>query len=105
MTKTTPSPKADGLLVALNHPLRRQILRALNGQSVSPIQLSKTLGEPVTRLSYHVKVLSYHGALKLVRTRAVRGTVEHFYRSSAKTEAGWVQAALLASQSEDQRRR
>jgi DNA-binding transcriptional ArsR family regulator len=94
------SPDPDDLLAVLNHPLRRRILRALDGEeAASPTELAKSLAEPLTTVSYHVRILVHYRALKLVRTRAVRGAVEHFYRSLV--EAEWALAALHASQGAD----
>ncbi len=88
------------LLVALNHPLRRRILRALDGEeAASPAELSKRLAVPLTTVSYHVRILADRGTLKLVRTRSVRGAVEHFYRSLV--EAEWALSALQASRRVD----
>lgn len=72
------------LLKALNHPLRRRILRTLHEaeEAMSPIQLSRTLLVPVSNVSYHVRVLRDKGALSLRRTRPVRGSSEHFYAST-----------------------
>lgn len=89
----------DNLLAALNHPLRRRILRAIDGDEASPAELAKRLSVPLTTVSYHVRVLAHYEALKLVRTKSVRGAVEHFYRSLVKTE--WALAALRASQAGD----
>jgi DNA-binding transcriptional ArsR family regulator len=94
------SPDPDNLLAALNHPLRRRILRALDGEeAASPAELAKRLAVPLTTVSYHVRILAHYGALKLVRTKPVRGAVEHFYRSLVKAE--WALAALHASQGAD----
>jgi DNA-binding transcriptional ArsR family regulator len=81
------------LLSALNHRLRRQVLRAMpeNGE-LSPRDLAEMLGEPLGNVSYHVRVLAESGALQLVEERRVRGTTQHFYRSSVT--AGWVRALL-----------
>ncbi|MEX2108924.1 MAG: helix-turn-helix domain-containing protein [Solirubrobacterales bacterium] len=81
------------LIKALSHPLRRQILRTMSdGQAASPRELAERLDQPLSNLSYHVRVLVNSGALKLVRKQQVRGTMQHFYRPSVK--AKWVQALL-----------
>jgi DNA-binding transcriptional ArsR family regulator len=84
------------LLNGLNHPVRRQILRAMpDGNPASPRELSDLLGEPLGNLSYHVRVLAECGALVLVGERRVRGTTQHFYRSSVS--ADWARSLLQDS--------
>jgi DNA-binding transcriptional ArsR family regulator len=70
----------DELLIALRHPLRRQILRAMIRQApISPRQISEELGQPLSNVSYHVRVLAEYGAAILVDTTPVRGSMQHFY--------------------------
>jgi DNA-binding transcriptional ArsR family regulator len=71
------------LLIALRHPLRRQILRAMVEQDpISPRQISDELHEPLSNVSYHVRVLADCGAVTLVDTTPVRGSMQHFYSPS-----------------------
>ena len=65
---------------AVSHPLRREILDALAGGAMSPNQLAKELGQPLTNVAYHVRKLADLGAVALVDSRPVRGALEHFYR-------------------------
>jgi hypothetical protein len=46
-------------------------------------------------VSYHVKVLLDHDTIELVRTRPVRGAVEHFYRATTRAELDRQQFAEL----------
>ncbi|HTR76030.1 MAG TPA: helix-turn-helix domain-containing protein [Solirubrobacterales bacterium] len=70
----------NGLLIALRHPLRRQILRAMADQDpISPRQISDELRQPLSNVSYHVRVLADCGAVVLVDTAPVRGSMQHFY--------------------------
>lgn len=57
MTKTPPALVDQRLVKALAHPLRVHILNILNERTASPNQLSKELGEDLSSVSYHVKVL------------------------------------------------
>ena len=83
----------QSLLVALGHPTRRQILREMHGgPPTSPRQVSDQLGETLSNVSYHFRVLAESGVLELVSTRPVRGSTQHFYDVSI--EAGWAQALL-----------
>jgi DNA-binding transcriptional ArsR family regulator len=87
------------LMVALAHPLRRQILREMiDGPAVSPREMSELLDDTLSNIAYHFRVLADGGILKLVRTRPVRGSTQHFYEVSI--DAGWV-LALLAAGEED----
>jgi DNA-binding transcriptional ArsR family regulator len=92
MTNFSPADNND-LLVALRHPLRRTILRQMAGQeAVSPLALSASLGQPLSNVSYHVRVLADCAAVTLVRTKPVRGSVQHFYSSAI--EAPWARQVL-----------
>ncbi|MGN6814898.1 MAG: helix-turn-helix domain-containing protein [Solirubrobacterales bacterium] len=83
----------DNLLVALRHPLRRLILQAMaDGEAVSPRDLSFALRHPLSNVSYHVRVLADRGAVTLVETKPVRGSVQHFYRCAAM--APWARQVL-----------
>lgn len=68
------------VLKAIGHPLRQRILRLLNERVASPSEISKALDESLPNVSYHVKILLECKAIELVRTRPVRGALEHFYR-------------------------
>jgi DNA-binding transcriptional ArsR family regulator len=81
------------LLIALRHPLRRQILRTMAAQDpISPRQISDELREPLSNVSYHVRVLADCGAVTLVDTAPVRGSMQHFY--STTIEEPWALAVL-----------
>lgn len=86
-------PDDNDLLAALRHPLRRRILRELaGGGSASPRQLSSTLRQPLSNVSYHVRVLVDRRVVALVETRPSRGSVEHFYRLALKAQ--WARQVL-----------
>lgn len=92
-TSDTDNSETGQLLMALGHPRRRQILRAMAGEEpVSPRDLSRMLRRPLSNLSYHVRVLSQCGAIELVDMRPVRGSAQHFYRVAV--EAEWARALL-----------
>jgi DNA-binding transcriptional ArsR family regulator len=86
-------PKEENLLTALGHPLRREILRAMaDGKPVSPRELSEALDQPLSNVSYHVRVLVQSEAVTLVRTKPTRGSIQHFYRSTV--QAPWARQVL-----------
>jgi DNA-binding transcriptional ArsR family regulator len=74
----------DQVLKAISHPLRLLLLARLNEGEASPKELASALGEPIGRVSHHVRVLSRIGAIELVRTEPRRGAVEHFYRAALR---------------------
>jgi DNA-binding transcriptional ArsR family regulator len=81
------------LLIALRHPLRRQILKAMvEHDPISPRQIADELKEPLSNVSYHVRVLADCGVAALVDTTPVRGSMQHFY--SPTIEEPWALAVL-----------
>jgi DNA-binding transcriptional ArsR family regulator len=68
---------------ALNHPLRVEILRAIEVERASPVELSRRLEAPLGVVSYHVRVLADLGLIKLVKRTPRRGAVEHHYEAKA----------------------
>lgn len=69
------------IIKALGHPLRQRVLQVLNVRVASPSEIAEELGEPLSNVSYHVKILIACDAIELVRTAPVRGALEHFYRA------------------------
>ena len=99
MTNLNRSDDND-LLVALRHPLRREILREMAGkEQISPRQLASSLQQPLSNVSYHVRVLADCAAISLVATQAVRGSMQHFYRGAV--EAPWARQVLGLSERDD----
>lgn len=93
-------------IMALNHPLRRQILRTVKpGEVASATALCQRFELPRSNVSYHVKVLVDLKVLKLVRTRKVRGTEELFYGVAFDGRVDWVQAVLEDTRNSDSRSR
>lgn len=68
------------LLKALAHETRLQILGILSYRDLSPAELARQRAEPVSKVAYHFRFLEELGCAEVVRTRQVRGSVEHFYR-------------------------
>jgi DNA-binding transcriptional ArsR family regulator len=94
---TARNSKTGDLFVALAHPLRRRILRQMinDETEISPRELALSLGEHLSKLSYHVKILAWCDAIELVRTEQVRGAMQHFYR--VIVDARWARMALEAT--------
>ena len=81
MKRQTASAVDSRLAKALAHPLRVQLLAALNQKVASPNELAKQLDEPLTNVSYHVRMLHDLGCIELVDTVPRRGALEHYYRA------------------------
>lgn len=69
------------LVKSLAHELRAEILAILNERMASPNELAKELGEGLSQVSYHVKVLKDFELIEMTRTEPRRGAVEHYYRA------------------------
>ena len=75
----------ERLLKAIAHPLRHRILAAIDeAGETSPNEVAQRLGEPLGRVSHHVRVLARLGAIEPTRTEPRRGAVEHYYRPVVK---------------------
>lgn len=69
------------LIRALDHGLRRRILRVMNeaGGPISPVKVGKLLNASLGNVSYHINLLRDLGAVELKSLTQVRGAMEHFY--------------------------
>jgi DNA-binding transcriptional ArsR family regulator len=93
VTSRNGSAATDDLLTALGHPMRRRILREMaQVEESSPRDLAETLSEPLSNVAYHVRVLTECDVLRLIGTRPVRGSTQHFYRAIVEPE--WARSAL-----------
>ena len=90
------------LIYALNHPVRREILRLLSepGAEASPSDMRKTMSVGLSALSFHALVLNELGVTRGTRTQQVRGALEHFYASNVAGN-GLVEAILLETETDD----
>jgi DNA-binding transcriptional ArsR family regulator len=96
MTKTKTG--VDQRLVrAIGHPLRLRLLTIFNERVASPSDLAAELGEPIGNVSYHTRILARLGCVELVRTKQVRGAVEHYYRAVVRpvfSDDDWAELPL-----------
>lgn len=91
--------KNNAVINALNHSLRRDILRRLakyGSEGASPKMLADEFGGDISLqlIAYHVRLLADPGILKLVNTKPRRGAVEHFYKRSGSTLDNLAQKVL-----------
>jgi DNA-binding transcriptional ArsR family regulator len=94
MSLSTRTDSAVDLRIvkALGHPLRQRILLVLNERVASPREIASELGEPLANVAYHVGVLRDADCIELVKTAAVRGALQHFYRPTVRAffdDAHW----------------
>jgi DNA-binding transcriptional ArsR family regulator len=93
----SPHALNAGLVSALNHPTRRQLLKLYleKDAALSPKELAGMTGEKLPTISYHVRVLADKNAIELAEEEPVRGSVAHFYRPTALTKGtSWVLESL-----------
>lgn len=86
----TTKPKLsleDTLAAVLAHPVRVRCFVAFNERTTSAAQLVRAWGlsgEKHWRVGHHVRVLAKLGIIEEVWNRRVRGSVERFYRATAR---------------------
>jgi DNA-binding transcriptional ArsR family regulator len=82
--KAKPSAKQAGqdkasLAKLLSNPKRVQILAAAHRRAISPSEFARAHGLTTSSVAQHFKKLADYGAIKLVKTEPVRGSVKHMY--------------------------
>ena len=89
MGKKNEGGEVDQQMVrALGHPLRVEMLRLLEEGPSGPKRLSDRIGEPLSNLSYHMKVLFECECIELIETIPSRGAVEHIYKLKPRGSIG-----------------
>jgi DNA-binding transcriptional ArsR family regulator len=90
----------DDLLVALRHPMRREILRLIADEKpASPREIADALDQQLSGVAYHVRVLADCEAIVLTGTKAVRGSMQHFYCYAIT--APWAEEVLGLDKKDD----
>lgn len=69
------------LVKGLNHPVRVKALTILTDRVASPKEISEEVGEALSNVAYHVRVLDQLGLIEIVEEETVRGSVAHFYKA------------------------
>ena len=99
-------PRSDisdpSVIKALTHPLRVQILHALEERTASPSELADEIGAPLGNVSYHVRQLHSLGLIKLVKKTPRRGAIEHHYKALARapiSDEAWAGTPGLVKES------
>ena len=86
----------EELTKALSHPIRVEILEALQGRVASPTELSQDLDESLKVISYHAKTLVQCGCLELVGIEPRRGSLEHLLGVVARSSGQELDPAVAA---------
>jgi DNA-binding transcriptional ArsR family regulator len=98
----------EGPMLAVNHPIRRVILRLFADMrehrtlaALSPKDVADGLELPLSNVSYHMRQLRSSGAIKLVGTEQVRGSIRHEYKSDVLLRHSWVRDLLKVMEKQD----
>jgi DNA-binding transcriptional ArsR family regulator len=84
-TKSASARRLDeDVARALAHPLRQRILMLLEREVQTPLDLARSMNEPLNKIGYHVHALREAGCIELVKTEHRRGAVAHFYRPTSR---------------------
>jgi DNA-binding transcriptional ArsR family regulator len=72
----------------LNHRIRVDALAILNERPASAIEIAQMIGEPLGKVSNHLKELLKAGCIELLKTERRRGATETTYRASLRPHIG-----------------
>lgn len=97
------SADSPQMLEALNHTLRRHILRAFQGQTeeVDPVWLARSLDSAISETAYHLGFLVKTGALKRGDPEPEERAGGRLYTLTRESRAEWVRGALEALRESD----
>jgi DNA-binding transcriptional ArsR family regulator len=70
------------IVQAYGHPIRARAMMILGSRVASPKEIAEELGEPIGKVSYHVRELRDSGLIELVETDDRHGGIQHFYRAT-----------------------
>jgi DNA-binding transcriptional ArsR family regulator len=87
VVKTTPRAGQRGKSIeevvayAVGHRIRVYVLTILNEGTYTPDQIAQIIGEPLNKVSHHIKELLDAGSIELAKTEKVRNVDQHYYRA------------------------
>ncbi|MEX2105562.1 MAG: winged helix-turn-helix domain-containing protein [Solirubrobacterales bacterium] len=85
--KTTPRAGQRGKSIeevvayALGHRIRVYVLTILNEGTYTPDEIARIIGEPLNKVSHHIKELLDAGSIELAKVEKVRNADQHYYRA------------------------
>ncbi|WP_205696727.1 transcriptional regulator [Conexibacter sp. SYSU D00693] len=88
---------------ALSHPIRVEILRALDDGLASAVEVSRATGHPLGQVSYHFNQLAQLGLIELRKTTPRRGALERHYgliETAPTAAADWRKLTKTARRNE-----
>lgn len=96
MTTDNDASDYQGLLDALQHPMRRELLRLLiERKEMSPVEAARLLDANVSNVSYHMRKLAERGLASLDHVEQARGAAVHFYvPDPTVAQLPWVREAI-----------
>jgi predicted transcriptional regulator len=74
----------ENRLIAMTHPVRREVLRILAEGPASPAEIANELALPTANVSHHVNRLVELQCIELVEERKVQGAIQHIYRGTER---------------------
>ena len=80
--------RREELIRALNHPIRRRILRLMldRGQRLCATEIAAEFEMQLGDVSYHLVSLRDHRAVKPAGTKQVRGALQRFYEATIEDD-------------------
>lgn len=66
---------------AWNHRIRVQTLSLLNEGTYTPDQIARIIGEPLNKVSHHIRELAEGGSIELAKVVKARNADQHYYRA------------------------
>jgi DNA-binding transcriptional ArsR family regulator len=66
---------------ALGHRIRVQVLTILNEGTYTPDQIAQIIGEPLNKVSHHIRELLDAGSIEIAKVQKVRNADQHYYRA------------------------
>lgn len=69
------------LSFAWNHRIRVQVLSLLNEGTYTPGEIAAIIGEPLSKVSHHIRELAEGGSIELAKVEKARNADQHYYRA------------------------
>lgn len=101
-SKKPAEPSAAVLIKAVNHPIRRQILRTFgDGKPRSAKDITEDVRVSLGAISYHLNVLKKWGVVTPLKSELRRGTLKRICAPNLKGVDPYVTSILLATEEQD----
>lgn len=69
----------EAVSYAVGHRIRIEVLAALHEGPASANELSKTVGQPLSKVTHHIEELLASGSIEIARTELVGNITQNFY--------------------------